>query len=715
MSQDLHPLNMSRYANIKNSCYFAGMWALLHKYNNPLINEIIKYIKPNGKFGEQLQKFIIDYYNYIHTQTTPIINKQFTDFLTNIRTNLLQQINPDFLDEQFDSSEAISIIFGPFEYNNRLNNNNLLQTDENNKYIYNSVNINDINDYINTNKNNSPIGNIYVLNIYNKLNYPDLYSLDGSYINNKQNMVSIMPIYTYKFSKSENTQFVDIRYNNNSNYEINDCQILPRNEDSIESYTKNGIIYDNKKIFYKLYDIKMLYYHIDRIKYIEPIQIPIQTEKIFTHFLIDFIIGKLKLYSIVVHSGDNFGGHYTCYFRGNDDKWYYYNDIGSSITPAIIYDIDENNNFISDNIKENCVFLIYYEDSTIINPTNPIRPANANFNTCELIDPAKPNKPKKTNINSLNSSSKISSLLSNYKFKPNTIITITALLLFIYNNYNKLHLIDNKNYIIGVLCLIIYEFIIPNLDIKTQITSFIISLFVIYKKYINVSSNKFSLNGGSGYASRMPEGKRSGYASRMPEGKRSNILLELQNYIINKLTKIFNELFKIPNHSLDDLKNIIKQNKDLEINNKLYTNQIYTINNLDEINNIDIHNSKYLLAFNKIKNNIPYNLSSSINNKIMSIIKKIEYNKNLINQQYKQLFDYTNVLKNIKSNEICTYYSVSSGHTKQAAKGNNINLTNNIDENTINNCLDEYKKLIKNKQKNVKKIKIIFDYLLQNK
>ena len=59
MSQDLHPLNMSRYANIKNSCYFAGMWALLHKYNNPLINEIIKY-KVNGRFGEPLKKFIID-------------------------------------------------------------------------------------------------------------------------------------------------------------------------------------------------------------------------------------------------------------------------------------------------------------------------------------------------------------------------------------------------------------------------------------------------------------------------------------------------------------------------------------------------------------------------------------------------------------------------------------------------------------------------------
>jgi hypothetical protein len=56
---------------------------------------------------------------------------------------------------------------------------------------------------------------------------------------------------------------------------------------------------------------------------------------------------------------------------------------------------------------------------------------------------------------------------------------------------------------------------------------------------------------------------------------------------------------------------------------------------------------------------------------------------------------------------------MSSGHTKQVAEGNNTNLINNIDENTINNCLDEYNKLIKNKQNNVKKIKIIFDYLLE--
>ena len=93
MAQDLHPLNMSRYQNQNNSCYFAGLWGLLHKYDNPLIKEIITNTKQSGTLDDQLQKFIIDYYNYIHTPTTNNTTRKFTDFLNNNRIKLLQKID----------------------------------------------------------------------------------------------------------------------------------------------------------------------------------------------------------------------------------------------------------------------------------------------------------------------------------------------------------------------------------------------------------------------------------------------------------------------------------------------------------------------------------------------------------------------------------------------------------------------------------------------
>jgi hypothetical protein len=180
----------------------------------------------------------------------------------------------------------------------------------------------------------------------------------------------------------------------------------------------------------------------------------------------------------------------------------------------------------------------------------------------------------------------------------------------------------------------------------------------------------------------------------------SSIINKDIKYIIEKIIAIFTEYFEKENNTLDDFRNIIKKNLNID-------NDLNDLNNLNEVNNqndkqqilkheeiIDITNSKYLQAYNKLKNTIPYKLSSLIDNKVLSIIKKIEYNKQSIEKQSKLIFEYSNAIKNVNSNEICDNIDFNK---------------NNINEITIHNCVTNYKKLIKDKKNNIKEIKIILD------
>jgi hypothetical protein len=174
----------------------------------------------------------------------------------------------------------------------------------------------------------------------------------------------------------------------------------------------------------------------------------------------------------------------------------------------------------------------------------------------------------------------------------------------------------------------------------------------------------------------------------------SSIINKDIKYIIEKIIAIFTEYFEKENNTLDDFRNIIKKN--LNIDNDL--NDLNEINNQQQILKheeiIDITNSKYLQAYNKLKNTISYKLSSLIDNKVLSIIKKIEHNKQSIEKQSKLIFEYSNAIKNVNSNEICDNIDFNK---------------NNINEITIHNCVTNYKKLIKDKKNNIKEIKIILD------
>ena len=627
----------------------------LNNISNNLINKFggssigLDEIKDPILFLTEIKNFMIKYYNYIHTRN--LYTTTFTDYLKYIRNNLLVILDPNLERRQFDIEEAITLIFNIwFEKT----------IDVNNLQINNQV---------------FPLGYSIKWNII----YYNGNEIARNEINNLQQNQYTIPIIRTNVVNNLNFQ-----YDNNSNtYKLNQVDIIPN--------------LDHQEIqIEEFYNLQMLTIFIQRN----------QGNNIFNNnnFEIQFQYHNLHLYSIICFSGNTFGGHYICYFKGSDNQWYLFNDLYNSIEL-----IDINNEEIFNNIKRSCVYLVYYinnedEVNNLIARENielvPIRLGryknnnnscyysilwallhkynnpliniikNINFDDIQYIDNLIGHHAYNDLVRKLDNYNNIKKLKSTFNLNDYVVILIAGLFYYIYNNYNNLESNDIQNYIISNLCIIIFNLIITELNINNQIIIFINSFFILFvNKNLSGSGNSYNITNSS-----------------------SKMLLEnLKNKIINKIILIFNEWIKIPNHSLDDLKIIIEKNKDTNINN-INTNNINinTNNNLINSNNININNSKYLEIFNKIKSTIPYKLSSSFNNKVLSIIKNIEYNKYLINQQNNLFLNYTKTLKNKKSNEIC----------------NDINFTNNnINENIINNCLD--------KKNNVNEIKIIFNNLLK--
>jgi len=124
-----------------------------------------------------------------------------------------------------------------------------------------------------------------------------------------------------------------------------------------------------------------------------------------------------------------------------------------------------------------------------------------------------------------------------------------------------------------------------------------------------------------------------------------------------------------------------------------------SINNLEliiEKNNIDITNSKYFKAYNQIKNNFPHKLSYNTNNTILTIIKNIESLKQEAQKQLINIIEYRKILVGFESTDFCEIIDI-----------------NGLNKNTINHYINKYNQLIKNKSRNVKEIKKIFNNLLQ--
>ena len=256
---------------------------------------------------------------------------------------------------------------------------------------------------------------------------------------------------------------------------------------------------------------------------------------------------------------------------------------------------------------------------------------------------------------------------NNYNLKPNTIIMLVGLISYLMYNFdiNSINLVEAEDYTVAILSLIICEIISPNESIFTTVTNFINQLFI----YIGLSTQ----SGGS------------------------NSNESFKDKIINKIVINLTELINSNDQSIEHLKIIIEKNKSIKKNKlTIKSNTNTNINtNIDE--NIDITKSKYFEEYNKIKLNIPYKLSTNTNNKILSIITKIEKLRNQVDNQYDNIIEYTKIISGLESKKVCNIIDIN-GH-------------NRITENTIHNCVNDYKKLIKKTNIKVDSLNGIFNIL----
>jgi hypothetical protein len=226
-------------------------------------------------------------------------------------------------------------------------------------------------------------------------------------------------------------------------------------------------------------------------------------------------------------------------------------------------------------------------------------------------------------------------------------------------NYDSIDSIESEDYIVGILSLIICEIYSPNENIITTIKNFINKLFAYVGYSIQV--------GGS------------------------NTNKSFKDKIINKVIINLVEWINSNDQSIEHLKFIIEKNKSSKNNKSIIKS------NTDYIKfykNIDITKSKYFKEYNKIKSNIQFKLSINTNNKILSIITKIEKLKKEIDEQYENIIEYNKIISGIESKKICNIIDI-----------------NGINENTIHNCVNNYKKLIKKTNTKIEKIKYIFNFV----
>jgi hypothetical protein len=172
-----------------------------------------------------------------------------------------------------------------------------------------------------------------------------------------------------------------------------------------------------------------------------------------------------------------------------------------------------------------------------------------------------------------------------------------------------------------------------------------------------------------------------------------NELENLKHKIITKVTTIINKWLSIPNHSIDDLNKILEENKLIEKNE---VNEENNFNLINQIIPVNITNSKYFIAYNKILNSLPYKLSAKLNNHIISIITELEQLNQQINQEYNTIITYTKIVSGIKQDQ-----------------SDNIIDLNSLTTNSMDGYILNYKKLIKAKNNTSKQIKLILKNLLK--
>lgn len=504
------PTSYSRYANNANSCFFAGLWAFLHKPENPVMSSILEQLdKKLDKKLDKNQTTLIHHLNqyYLNTHTTES-NSKFASDLENFRFFLQQEYG--FANGvQQDTSELINIIDGQIE--NIINPKHLESSDL---------------DYFPTNDANivppTYSNVIYSMNYYYDTN-------TNKFIGKKTDSFIkqlIFPGFVYsslstiKYRQGINSIVLE---EEPSTIEGNDIIVVDKKQVTTFNEITHKYVF-NKKLVQCIYNPK--YFSVYNKRFL------ILGEKDTREYPIQNSYGPFELYSIVVHEGGATGGHYTCYFKHND-QWYIFNDCGSNIS---VYQEDPTKNTI---IRSNWVLLVYFKqnlnipviDIPIINQSNSYQSNFTKFNFTQ----SKSNQFNQPNFTQLNSSDIASQINKKYQLKPITLVLLTSLIIYLLAKDEELSLDEKKKvWLIGGLSLVISELISPDEPIEQTVSKFIGYLFELV-------GLKNPLGGGG---------------MSFPSGLQPTI-----QFIIKKVTTILTEWYNTTDRSRKALEEIIERIK----------------------------------------------------------------------------------------------------------------------------------------------------------
>jgi hypothetical protein len=238
--------------------------------------------------------------------------------------------------------------------------------------------------------------------------------------------------------------------------------------------------------------------------------------------------------------------------------------------------------------------------------------------------------------------------------KPNTVLLLYTIIPYIFYKAYKKNLEDFDVAVSG-LTLIISEIISP----KDK------NIFQIVNKFVS-----------SIIGSKLSGGQTGGAENRFYSW------IKFINRIISQVTINLTQWYESRDNSIENLQLIIKQNSSQKII-KPYQNIIY-----DNLDITQFESNKYYQNLIKLLKSTGVKLTPNSINKILKLIARHQQLEKSIDTTYNTIIEYTKILSGLKSDKIC--------------ESSNI-----ITENTISNCVNEYKQLIK-KQSNI-------NFILDNK
>ena len=375
----LNPLTYSRYQNDGTSCFFSVMFGFFQKPINPLVEELLRMrgrlaieqeqqLPPNEIEllikKQNLINWIIGYYYCIHQPKNNTNNQIFKNYLKKMRFFLSTNIDAqfDFINGQQDASEVILATF-----NNPLN-----------EYIDCMVSPNESADIKPSPRDECESNFLYSYDLFKQI--------DNSLIGYKKGNIGEKIVDGNTYTEKTRVPYIQLKLTetfiinniiNNQGKHITEVSFQEEtiNEARVE-FNGNNYFGIKKTLFDAIYDPVFFGVSISRIVQYNNENVNLN-EFIKTEF--DFTdkknIGEMELSGIIVHSGsynmpknlksnsdksnnrDVYtvnGGHYTVYFK-NNDQWYLYDDARSSIS---LIEQDPTTNTV---VKKNCTFLVYFK------------------------------------------------------------------------------------------------------------------------------------------------------------------------------------------------------------------------------------------------------------------------------------------------------------------------------------------------------------------